>query len=135
MKITSQSDYAIRCILYMAKKPEKIYTVSELSKIRRVPKSFLAKILQKLSKAGIVISVRGIKGGFKLKRKPEEINLFDVIIAIEKNIALNQCLIDKDFCELIDGCFLHLIWREFNEDLINKLKNMNFALLAKEGEN
>ncbi len=129
MIITRESDYAIRCILYMAKDPDKIYTITELSMIRKVPKSFLAKIFQKLTKKEIVKSVRGIKGGFRLAKDPTYINLFDVIIAIEKNVSLNKCLIDKNFCELIDGCLLHLIWKDFSEELINNLKKTNFALL------
>jgi len=130
MIITRESDYAIRCILYMAKNPDKIYTTTELSMIRKVPKSFLAKIFQKLTKKEIIKSVRGIKGGFKLAKDPSCINLFDVITAIEKNVALNKCLIDKDFCELMDGCLLHLIWKDFSDELINNLKKTNFAFLV-----
>ena len=64
MYITRETDYGVRCVLYLARKAQEIAPVNEIAKAMHIPKSFLAKILQRLVKAGIVISGRGISGGF-----------------------------------------------------------------------
>ena len=98
MFITRKTDYAIRCVLYLSKDLDRIATVEEISAAVLVPKSFMAKILQQLIKSGIACSVRGIKGGFQLAKKPEDINLLEVIEAIQGPSASNICAIDKNAC-------------------------------------
>ncbi|MCI0468438.1 MAG: Rrf2 family transcriptional regulator, partial [Nitrospirae bacterium] len=78
MQITRETDYAIRSVLHLAEKPEGIAMIDEISKSRDIPKTFLAKILQKLTRAKIVKSHRGVKGGFQIARPPDKINLYDV---------------------------------------------------------
>lgn len=73
MYVTREADYAVRCVLYLARKANGITPVNEIAKAMHIPKSFSAKILQRLVKAGIVISGRGISGGFSLAKKPESI--------------------------------------------------------------
>ncbi|MEW6408927.1 MAG: Rrf2 family transcriptional regulator [Nitrospirota bacterium] len=130
MEITRETDYAIRCILYMAKEPEKIFIVNEIAGSQLIPKSFLAKILQKLGRAGLVESIRGVKGGFQLAKKPKEINLLDVIIAIEGTVAMNRCAIDKRMCNLSNTCTVHPIWVDMRKEVERRLRKYDFARLA-----
>ena len=94
MYITRETDYGVRCALYLARKAQEIAPVNEIAKAMHIPKSFLAKILQRLVKAGIVISGRGISGGFPLQ-KPENISILDVVKAIQGASMINICAIDK----------------------------------------
>lgn len=130
MQITRESDYAISCILYMATEPEKTYFISELAKPHYLPESFLAKILQKLSKSGFVKSIRGIKGGFLLAKKPKEISLFDVVESIEGSIAINMCTIDAGSCAVCADCPVHPVWVEIKNDVENKLRMYDFETLS-----
>jgi Rrf2 family protein len=129
MYVTREADYAVRCILYLSKKPQEIINVNEISKFMHVPKSFLAKILQSLVKSGIVKSTRGIKGGFQLLKKPRDIALLDVIEAIQGPSAANICAIDKKMCSLSSSCAVHPIWVEIRKDVENRLKRENFEKL------
>lgn len=63
MQITMETDYAVRCELYLSKETQRMASVSEVAKPMHIPKSFLAKMLQSLVKAGIVEPIRGVKGG------------------------------------------------------------------------
>ena len=130
MQITRQTDYAVRCVLYLSKEPQRITTVNEIAKPMHIPKSFLAKILQSLVKAGIVESTRGVKGGFQLVRKLKEITLLDVIEAIEGPVAMNRCAIDKRMCSLSNTCSVHPVWVELRKECERRLRRCDFASLA-----
>ncbi|MBI5741673.1 MAG: Rrf2 family transcriptional regulator [Nitrospirae bacterium] len=130
MFITRKTDYAIRCILYLSKDLDRIATVEEISKAVHVPKTFMAKILQQLMKAGIAGSVRGIKGGFQLARNPEDINLLEVIEAIQGPSAANICALDKKACSLSGTCAVHTVWVELREEVNSRLKSWDFGKLT-----
>jgi Rrf2 family protein len=127
MQITRETDYAIRCVLYLAGKRGSVTMVDEISREKSIPKSFLAKILQKLSKTGIVRSYRGVKGGFELARPPEQINLLDVIEVIQGPVAMNACALDESVCSMSGSCSVHPVWIEVRREIEKLLRERNFA--------
>jgi len=131
MYITRQADYAVRCVLFLSKEPERIISANEISKSMAIPRSFLAKILQRLSKRGIVESTQGVSGGFRLAKKPAKISLLEVIEAVQGPSAMNVCAIDKRICRLSRTCAVHPIWVDLRKDVEKRLKNENFAELAR----
>lgn len=130
MQITREADYAVRCVWYLAGKRDEVTMVDEISKEMAIPKSFLAKIVQKLSKADIVKSYRGVKGGCQLARKPAKISLLDVIEAIEGPVAMNICAIDKKLCGLSDKCKVHPVWVSLRREVEGTLRNKKFSQLV-----
>jgi len=129
MQITRETDYAIRCICYLAGKMGSVTMVEEISREMDIPKSFLAKILQKLTKKDIVKSYRGVKGGFELARKPREINLLHVIEAMEGTAAMNVCAVSGSLCSRSDICKVHPVWVEVRAEIEKILKKKNFSRL------
>jgi Rrf2 family protein len=129
MQITRETDYAIRCVYCLAKSPNEVTMVDEIAKEMLIPKSFLAKILQKLAKAKIVKSYRGVKGGFQLLKKSKSVSIYDVILAIEGPVAMNICAIDKRRCSLSNKCLIHPVWVELRKDVEKRLKKIVFAKL------
>ena len=129
MYITRETDYGVRCVLYLARKAQDIATVNEIAKAMHIPKSFSAKILQRLVKAGIVISGRGIGGGFSLAKKPGNISILDVVKAIQGDSAINICAIDKKMCRLSNTCSVHPVWVELRGIIEKRLQKENFAKL------
>jgi Rrf2 family protein len=128
--ITREADYAIRCILYMCSMKEKLANVKVIAEPMGIPQSFLAKILQKLLKAGIVESIRGAGGGFRLRKKPSEINLYDVVVAIDGTMALNRCVDDPATCELSPDCVVHPIWVDVSKEMEGLIRTKDFEGLA-----
>ncbi len=131
MQITRETDYAIRSVLYLSQNKENIKMIDEIAKAEDIPKTFLAKILQKLSKAKIVKSYRGIKGGFGLAKNPKKITLFDVVVAIEGSVAMNICAIDKGLCKFSDACSVHPVWQKLKKHTERFLKRYNFEKLSR----
>jgi Rrf2 family protein len=127
MQITRETDYAIRCVYYLSGKKSGVTMVDEISKEMKIPNSFLAKILQKLSKASLVKSRRGVKGGFELTRAPQEISLLEVIEAVQGPVAMNICALDEALCEFSSACSIHPVWVEVRREVEKILRRKNFA--------
>ena len=130
MYVTRKADYAIRCVLHLSRNTGRIISVDEISGAMDVPRPFLAKILQRLMKAGLVGSTRGVKGGFRLARNPEDVNLLEVIEAIQGPLAANACAIDRKMCSLSARCAIHPVWVRIREKVERELREQDFAKLA-----
>jgi Rrf2 family protein len=133
MRITREGDYGIRSVLYLARQPfKKVSFVNEISEDYKIPRSFLAKILQKLVRAKIVRSYRGVKGGFSLAKHPKEISVLDVLEAIEGKLYVNICLMDKKKCAFSKHCPVTHVWNTVQNRVVDVLKKSNFDELAKQ---
>lgn len=79
----------------------------------------LAKVLQRLAKAGLLLSTRGPAGGFRLRRPPEKVRLLDIYEAIEGRLTSRDCLLGRAKCSgtCIFGDFLHTANQEFKQKL------------------
>lgn len=131
MQLTREGDYGIRSVLFLSRQPfKKVIFVSEIAEEYKIPRSFLAKILQKLVKAKIVRSHRGVKGGFSLARPSKDISVLDVLEAIEGKLALNLCLANRKKCEFSRHCPIHHVWAAAQTKFMDVLKNANFEELA-----
>ncbi len=131
MLMTKKADYAVRCVLFLSKEPDRTVGAAEIADAVLAPGTFLAKILQALAKKGIVRSVKGAAGGFRLARPPAQINLLEVIEAIQGASALNLCAVDKAACSLSDSCAVHPVWVELRKDIEKRLAGEDFARLAR----
>ncbi len=114
MLLTKASEYALLSILCISDKKEPI-DVENLSAGLMISRSFLAKILQKLTKAGILKSFKGVKGGFILAKEISDITILDIIRAVEDNPAtVFECTSDNGICpsNRVSACS---IWPTLNK--------------------
>ncbi len=122
MKLTRGGEYGILGVLYLAQAEDgKVSVLSAIAKAQDVPPLFLAKVFQALTKAGVVKSHRGVRGGFSLARAAAEITIKDVIEAIEGPITLTRDSLSP----------VRAIWDEAQEKMTDVLSRTNFADLAK----
>ena len=132
MHVTREGDYGIRSVLYLASQPfKKVSFINEIAEEYKIPRSFLAKILQKLVKAKIVRSYRGVKGGFSLAKQSREITVLEVLEAIEGKLYLNLCLMDKKKCTFSKQCPTIQLWANVQAKVADSLKKANFEELSK----
>ena len=104
MKITAQEEYGLRCLLQLARRPQgRMATVKEIAKLEGLSMAYVEKLLRALSRAGLVRSVRGIKGGYLLTKPPTEITLAQVVA------ALGSVLSTKSICARYTGLRLECI--------------------------
>jgi len=134
MQLIRAADYAVRLMIHFASLPPQTRLTREaLVKATRLPKSFIAKILQSLSRAGLITSRRGLDGGFVLAVDAREISLVDVIEAIEGPIALNVCLTTAESCEQQTRCSERQLWMQAQAAMLKVLNSQSLAQLANNG--
>ena len=123
MLVTRETDYAVRCVLYLAREKNLVANVTEIAHAMHIPKTFLAKILQRLIRCKIVGSLRGMHGGFRLEKKPADISLLDIMEAIQGSSGINVCAVDSKKCNLSSSCAVHPVWVDIRKQVENRLKN------------
>jgi Rrf2 family transcriptional regulator, nitric oxide-sensitive transcriptional repressor len=84
-------EYALRAVVFLAQQGENAQTTEQIAKATQVPQAYLAKVLQSLLRSGISKSQRGIKGGIRLSRDPQEITIYQVIQAVDPIQRINTC--------------------------------------------
>lgn len=124
MKLTKKADYALRAVYYITKlSGGKLASIGEIAEKQGAPREFLAKILQQLTRANILKSYQGIKGGYQLSKDAKEISFLDVIQAVEGPIMLNQCCSENaDCCEMFDTCGMRHFWTRQQALYVSSLK-------------
>lgn len=86
----------MRAVLALASGDGKPMTTRRIAEVMKVPQSYLSKVLQALVKAGLVYSTRGLKGGFVLVSKPEEISMLDIMDAVSPIKRIKSCPLDLE---------------------------------------
>jgi Rrf2 family transcriptional regulator, nitric oxide-sensitive transcriptional repressor len=84
-------EYACRAMASLAYRPEALVPTPELAEITKVPSNYLAKVLQTLAGADLIVGRRGVGGGYRLARRPEEITLLEVINAVSPVERIRTC--------------------------------------------
>lgn len=116
--------------------------IRDLAEFQGLSETFLSKVFGKLSKAGIVNSVPGVKGGYRLAKNPEDISFWDVIEAVEGPKPIFQCknivsngLLYRDKCDSCESskssCTINLVMLEAEEHMRKYLRNKTLAWLNK----
>lgn len=91
MKLTRYSDYALRVLLYLGARPDRLCSISEMAGAYAISQNHLMKVVHDLGKAGFVASVRGRRGGIRLARPPGEIIIGSVVRHTEDSFDLVDC--------------------------------------------
>ena len=121
MLINRRVDYALRFLVCLSKK-KGLVSIAELSACIKVPKPFLAKIIQILSKHKIVRSIKGNNGGVALLDK--QLNVWQVIKILDPKLAINKCMHEEFACFFKKKCPIHLALKKIEKDLICQLKQL-----------
>ena len=129
MRITLESDYALRIVSALAIKNE-IIDAKALSDEVSVTLRFTLKILHKLVSGDFVKSYKGVNGGYKLKVAPDKITLKDIIELIDGPIAISRCLESSEGCSMVSDktrCVYHHIFDKISLDVSKKLAGITIA--------
>jgi Rrf2 family protein len=128
--ITRDTDYAMRALVYMAARKNKVTSVSQLVEKIKIPRPFLRKLLQRLNKEGILKSSKGQRGGFVLAVEPQKIFLTELIRIFQGDFSLNECLFKKEPCPKTGICPLNKAIDAIEKDVLEKLKSITVASLS-----
>ena len=132
MQLTMTGEYAIRTMVHLSSIPTgAIAQISDISRKWDIPETFLRKIVARLSRAHLVKSHRGVRGGVSLARPAEQISLLEVLEEMEGEMALNRCLVEPQSCSRTSTCLVHGVWCEAQGMLRGLLSSRSFADLAR----
>jgi len=107
MRLTMQTDYALRMLIQLGVHANRLVTVKETAEVYRVSKNHMMKVAHRLCQEGFVRSVRGNGGGLSLAKKPSEINIGDVVMCIEGDFSLVGCFEPRcEDCRISSACLL-----------------------------
>lgn len=127
MKITQESDYAIKIVLYLSKLDKgEIANAREISEAEKMSMKFALKILRRLCKVKLVESFRGIKGGYKLKKSADDISLRSVIEVIQGDLFINTSLKNINSAKKVETDPVNSLLYSIQEDVKRKLSNTSF---------
>lgn len=129
--LTQTSEYALRAMVYMARKGEDRYSgVREIAKATEVPSNYLAKILQQLAKAGVLESQKGFGGGFRVARPLSKINLLAIVDPLENISRFHRCVLGQRECNDEMACPLHDAWKRICREYLGSLENTTLQDIA-----
>lgn len=106
MRLTTMTDYALRLLMYVAHRPERLCTIAEVARAYGVSEAHLMKITHQLGLAGFIETVRGKGGGMRLAAPPAQINVGAVVRAMEPDFSLVECFAGDTGCVLTGHCRL-----------------------------
>ncbi|MDN2584126.1 iron-responsive transcriptional regulator RirA [Aquibium sp. ELW1220] len=133
MRLTRQTNYAIRILMYCAANEGRLSRIPEIAAAYTVSELFLFKILQPLVENKLIATVRGRNGGVRLAKPAAEITLFDVVRVTEESFAMAECFEnDAADCPLIDSCALNAALRKALGAFFDVLESYTIADLTKE---
>lgn len=133
-QISRRVDYAVRIMteLGMLEDVSKRLSVRKLSRKTGVPKAFLHKITADLVKANLVVTHAGPTGGLTLRKPVNQIDMLQILEAVEGPVALNICLIDPQACGFQRTCAAHDFWDELQTEITQKLRQTTLAHIVAE---
>jgi len=133
MQLTRAADYALRVMVHLAGLPPGTRASrTVLAEAASCPDQFLSKVLQDLTRSGLVNSRRGNTGGFTLPMGHANATVLEIVEAIEGPISLNICVGNGIGCERQAHCPGHGVWAEAQTALTDVLRRANIADLARE---
>ena len=129
LKFSDAATLALHTMAFLARSPDRIVSVREIAKLLGASEAHLSKVLQRLAKGGLVRSLRGPSGGFKLARQGDKVTLLDVFETIEGPLDVNPCLLGKRKCNG-DSCILGDLPGKMNRRIKDYLSDTHLSALT-----
>jgi len=135
LKLTKKADYGLMAMKHLAEHaPTEARSAKDIADAYGIPQEALAKILQRLAKAGLLKSQHGINGGYTLAREASLISAFEVIQAIDGPLFITACVTVRGECGQSDRCTVREPLRKVNESIEQVLKRIKISQMNEEPE-
>ena len=133
LKLTKKADYGLMAMKHLAEHGHgAACSAKDVAESYGIPQEALAKILQRLVKAGLLISQHGTNGGYTLKRSAETISAFEVIRAIDGPLFITSCITVRGECGQSDRCTIREPLRRVNDSIEQVLRSISISEMREE---
>lgn len=130
-RISKLTDYGTLILVYLAEQGGRLCAASEVAGGIHVAPPTVQKLLKVLARTGLVDSVRGADGGYRLSRSPHRISAAEILDALEGPVAITECSTEESRCELESLCHVGGAWQKINSALRVALADISLADLGR----
>ncbi len=139
LRLTKKADYGLMALKYLAEQAvlgegtlqmNAAQSAKDIAEAYHIPPQLLAKILQTLTRSGILISTAGTNGGYSLARPASDINAFEVIRAIDGPLFITSCITIHGTCDLHGHCTIKEPLRKVNDSIKDLLSGIRISDLV-----
>lgn len=130
LRISRLTDYATVLLAALASEPQRVQTAASLAELTHIAAPTVSKLLKQLQRAGLVISTRGLHGGYQLARPAAQISAAAILDALEGPVALTDCSAGHGQCEIEETCRVGRVWQRLNLAIRRALYEVTLAQLA-----
>jgi FeS assembly SUF system regulator len=130
LRISKLTDYATVILARLAAEPERRFTAALMAAETRLAAPTVSKLLKQLHRRGLVLSTRGLHGGYLLARPAAQISAAQILDALEGPVALTECASADSHCCIESTCLVSKAWRRMNLAVRNSLQEITLLELA-----
>jgi Rrf2 family protein len=141
LRLTKKADYGLMALKYLAEQPgqaggqgSESRSAKDIAEAYHIPPPLLAKILQTLTRAGLLVSHAGTNGGYALARPATDISAFEVIRAIDGPLFITSCITIHGACDLAGTCTIKEPLRKVNDSIKELLSGIRVSDLVEMAE-
>lgn len=131
LRISKLADYGTVVMVYLAKHVHELCNARDIALHTHLTVPTVSKILKRLTGAGLLTSVRGASGGYRLQRAATEISVSQIIFALEEHKGLTECSVSSNECSLQNVCHIQGNWRLISQAIETALESVSLDALAK----
>jgi len=143
LRLTKKADYGLMALKYLAEQTDdstdsgslgSARSAKEVAEAYHIPPPLLAKILQTLARAGLLVSHAGTNGGYALARRAKDISAFEVIRAIDGPLFITSCITIHGTCDLAGHCTIKEPLRKVNDSIKDLLSGIRISDLVEKAD-
>jgi FeS assembly SUF system regulator len=131
LRVSKLTDYATVVMTCLAAAGDGVLSAQALAERARLEVPTVSKLLKQLAQAALVVSTRGINGGYRLARGPERITIADIVTAMEGPIGMTECSAHAGLCGHEPHCGVRVNWQRINQAIASALQNVTLADMVK----
>ena len=133
MRLTSFTDYTLRTLLHLGSNRDRLVTIQEIADLHSISKNHLMKVVHELGRSGLIETIRGRNGGFRLNHEPKDINVGAVVRAAESDFYMADCFNPEGQpCGLTRDCRLKGVLKDATSAYLAELDRYTLADLLPE---
>lgn len=131
LRVSKLTDYATVVMTCLLDAGDGVLSAQSLAERARLEVPTVSKLLKQLAQAELVVSTRGINGGYRLARAPERISIADIVTAMEGPIGMTECSAHAGLCDHETHCGVRVNWQRINQAIAGALASVTLADMVK----
>ena len=131
LRISKLADYGTVVMVYLAKHPDQLCNARDIARHTHLTVPTVSKLLKRLTQASLLLSVRGVHGGYRLQRDACDISITQIIYALDEARGLTECSSQLNECSLQGVCHIQDNWRLISQAIESALNSVSLDTLAK----